>query len=209
MTLFFARAVGPDGQVISFEPNQAALRLLSDHVAINRFENVRVFGVAIGEAEKQMTLVVPVGRRGSGKLATNDGLMDGCHSYTVDVVRLDDFVRSRRLPSPGFIKIDTEGFELACLVGMQSILASERPALCLEMHGATQSEKEHNSGEIIGFLCNHGYEVYHVESQSFVSVETCQRAARGHLFACTNEDALYSPLLPLAINHMRSGQRKA
>ena len=210
-TLFFARAAGVKGRVISFEPNPEVLPLLKSHVAINRFRNVEIHGVAVGAVNGRMPLVIPKGRRGSGRLggcvettmpsrttrATSGEHpfeADCCNwndansvSYRVDVVHLDGYRDAQRLATPDLVKIDTEGHELACLRGMTDILKSSQPALYLEMHGATQLEKSRNCRHIVCYLHELGYDLYHVESSAVVTPDRWQNALGGHLFAHSND----------------------
>jgi hypothetical protein len=102
------------------------------------------------------------------------------------VVRLDDEVASGTVPPPDLVKIDTEGAELAVLRGMTNILASYRPALYLEMHGADDADKRARVAAIVSFLTQRGYvDIRHVETDAAITEANAEVAREGHLFART------------------------
>lgn len=126
--LFFARAVGTQGQVVAFEPNPRSAAQLRENVTLNCFQNVRLFEIALGEVEGQAYLHVPEGASARGHLT------EGKAGTAVPVRRLDTLIAAEGLPVPDFIKIDVEGAELAVLRGAQRTLVRCRPTLLIEVH---------------------------------------------------------------------------
>jgi len=53
--------------------------------------------------------------------------------------------------------IDIEGMELSALQGMPNLLETLHPRLYLEMHGATENDKEQNAAAILDFLARRRY----------------------------------------------------
>ena len=87
------------------------------------------------------------------------------------------------LPPPDFVKIDVEGFELDVLRGMAAVVASHRPALYIEIHGADMAKKLENATAVVEYLWRAGYAVRHVESSVFIdSAAKIPTARRGHLY---------------------------
>jgi FkbM family methyltransferase len=113
--------VGPGGTVACFEPEPDNVAELRRNVEANRLENVRVFPVAVGNANGTVAL-----RSGINSGVTADGSGD----LRVPICRLDDV-----LTSPvDFIKVDVEGYEGQVLKGAELILRRHRPALFIEIH---------------------------------------------------------------------------
>jgi FkbM family methyltransferase len=187
LTLFFS---GRAREVIAYEPNPASYRRVLENLALNRRTNVRVRHLAVGEREGTVTLLcdalMPGGTSGDPALAEQiRGSSPRARAIDVPVVTLDEDIAAHALPAPDFVKIDIEGMELPALRGMRATLDRARPALYLEMHGATMAHKDRNVRAIVEFLAEVGYdELLHVESGARVTATTATRAREGHLY-CT------------------------
>lgn len=179
-TLFFSRQVGEGGTVVAFEPNPEVLPVLRRHLELNRCANVRVCPVAAGSVAEASRLRVPRDARGAGTLGRT---IAGPHlvEHEVRQVRLDDYAAEQRLPPPDLVKVDTEGFETQCLLGLEETLARRRPALFLEVHGGSEEEKRENARSLLAVLTRHGYEAVHVETGRRLGPGDADLARRGHV----------------------------
>jgi FkbM family methyltransferase len=119
--LLIRQAVGPRGRVDSIEPQPDNVVELRRNIDANRFDNVRLFPVALGEADGEAMLSTEIN-------ATLLGEPSGPRT-PVAVRRLDDVVEERI----DLLKVDVEGYEAQVLRGARRHLAS-RPALFLEVH---------------------------------------------------------------------------
>lgn len=121
-TLLLADLTGPEGKVLSFEPNPALAGRLKNSIHVNGFTPYTTLcPFALGEAEGSVTLDVTADQPGGGRTIAYTG---DDHSVAVPMKRLDSI--------PGaldaeFIKIDVEGFEEHVWRGMEGILAQKRP----------------------------------------------------------------------------------
>ena len=66
MSLFFSRAVGPKGHVLTFEPNPDTIPVLEGNITANNLSNVYIYNIAIGATSHTGQLVVHRGGRGDG-----------------------------------------------------------------------------------------------------------------------------------------------
>jgi FkbM family methyltransferase len=187
LTLFFS---GRAKEVIAYEPNPSSFQRVIENLRLNGRANVRVRNLAVGESEGSITLLcdalMPGGASADPLLADQirESSPDAA-SITVRTIALDDDIAANHFPPPDFVKIDIEGMELPALRGMRQILLQYRPALYLEMHGATVEHKNRNVRAIVDFLSELGYEdLLHVESGEHVSRDNATRAREGHLY-CT------------------------
>jgi len=188
ITLFFARRVGPNGRVITFEPNPENVRKIEENVRLNGFTHVSVRPVALGASRGRATLVFPSDETARGSLEQHISedirREKGALAVDVDVDTLDGQVAAG-LPLPDFVKLDVEGVEREVLEGMRTVIAARRPRLYIEIHGADPERKLDNVTSVARFLWAAGYAIRHVESGSeLTAAADLPKAIEGHLY-CT------------------------
>ena len=125
--LLFAAAVGPGGQVSCFEPEPDNLAELGRTLAWNRLANVRVFPVAVGEADGEVLLA-----RGVNGTVAAQGPTPGPEAVAVPLRRLDTLLPE----GVDLLKMDVEGYEGRVLDGAERLLREHRPIIFLELHPA-------------------------------------------------------------------------
>jgi FkbM family methyltransferase len=131
-TLALARAVGPAGRVMAFEPQPSAYHQVCAVAALNGFGQIEARRQGLGAAAAELrinTVDDPASIHNGGRhalCATGAGA-------AVDVVRLDDVFAAPGAPHRlDLIKLDIEGMEAAALAGAQDVIARFRPALYVE-----------------------------------------------------------------------------
>jgi FkbM family methyltransferase len=130
-SLLAARVVGPEGQVVSFEPDAAVASRLRRNVAKNGFANITIVEAGVWSSSGMVSFISAAPDspdRGTGRFVAGEA-----HSATaVECVALDDFVADH--PGPDAIKCDVEGAELEVLCGAATLICSRRPWILAEMH---------------------------------------------------------------------------
>lgn len=186
LTVFFARAAGPEGRVVVFEPNPANCARIREHLRLNEVGTVTLLDVAIGEHREQRQLAVSRYTSASGSL--EEGLQarilqeKGSSQEIVEVLPLDEAIAVHGLPSPDFVKIDVEGMEYRALRGMAGTVSRCSPDLYVEIHGAGEENKIENIRRVVHLLASWGYDVHHVETGQRITPEDAPLARRGHIF---------------------------
>jgi FkbM family methyltransferase len=188
LTVFFASRADT---VVSFEPNARNRMRLLKNLQINGIQNVEVRPVGVGSRSEILKMVgsplMPGGSSVDEK--TVEGLLKAGLETVVEeipVVALDDEIARNDLPSPDFIKVDIEGWELEALRGCRQTLERDHPALFLEMHGETLREKKAKVSSIVTFLWDLGYhEIRHIETGVLITRENSEVAIEGHLYCKT------------------------
>ena len=128
--LLFAKAVGPSGEVVCFEPEPDNLVELERTLSWNRLANVRVLPVAVGDADGETFLARGV----NGRVSANGGQPQP-GTVAVALRRLDTV-----LPQGlDFLKVDVEGYEGRVLDGAERLLREHRPVLFVEIHPAAMA----------------------------------------------------------------------
>lgn len=184
MALFFAKAVGPEGRVIAFEPNPVNRARLECNVALNKFDNVTIFQVAIGNRQEKAQLAIRRHDYATGSIDPSiktQILQEQGALIEVAVDTLDHRIQVTQLPLPDFVKIDVEGYELNVLNGMTETIARKRPHIFIELHGVGVQEKRENVKNVVNFLSEIGYAIYHVESGREVKLNEPD-ITEGHIY---------------------------
>ncbi|MCG2584985.1 FkbM family methyltransferase [Massilia sp. TS11] len=136
-TVGLARAVGPSGRVLAFEPQPGVYQMLCANVALNGLAQVQTFQLGCGAAEA--TLYVPRYDFGAGGKHNSGAvqLSAEARGEAVSVRPLDQL--TTELAQVRLIKIDVEGMERAVLEGAQALLKRCRPILYVENDRAERS----------------------------------------------------------------------
>lgn len=156
-TLVGARLVGPGGHAVAFEPVPANVEAIRANAALNSIGNVQILEKAAGAGRRQDRLLLVE------DLSWSHLESRGWHPQTtvavdIEVVAIDELVRSRALPPPTLVKIDVEGSEVDVLAGMRETLERHRPAIICELHGTNR--------EFVEAMESVGYEVSNLEAKS-------------------------------------------
>lgn len=130
VSLLFARAVGPQGQVFAFEPLPANQARLRQNLELNPGQPVQLVLAAAAEKSGRAAFALH-GSDDMGRLQT--GNTSSAQTIEVETIALDDFVSSH--PAPHLVKIDVEGAEVLALQGMHTLLRTAKPVLFIEIHG--------------------------------------------------------------------------
>lgn len=152
-TILLARAVGPTGTVVAFEPEDQSYDHLQDNLKLNSLENVRSFRLALGDHQGQAKLFV--GHTGSSSLVrpTQAGQAD----TAVKVIEGDRLAAEENLPLPRVVKIDVEGFEGAVIKGLEHTLVQPGcEMVCCEVHPQLMPEGQ-KPEDILDLLRSFGF----------------------------------------------------
>jgi len=190
-TLLAWKRVGPHGRVFSFEPSPRERKALLRHVKINRCGNVTVEGLALGsESEDAELFVVQGAQTGCNSLRKPAADVAGALSPAqVHVVRLDDWIASRKIATIDFVKLDVEGGELDVLKGAQVLLNSRpRPVILAEVQDVRTLPWGYRANEIIRYLRNQGYRWFRLLPSGLLDeLDETPEEVEGNFVACPGE----------------------
>ncbi len=117
-TLVFARAVGPAGHVVAFEPDPDNFRLLAHNLRSNGYRNVTLVPSAVSDRAGSASLFLSAENKGDHRLYDSH---DGRQSRTVSTVTVDEVLA--RCDGPiDLVKMDIQGAEAKALEGMRRTL---------------------------------------------------------------------------------------
>lgn len=128
-TALAARAVGPTGRVIAYEPSPVACAKLRQMVEANRLHQVEVVEAGLGATAGSETIYWSAAAGNHTPTMLPHPASD---HRAVEVRTLDAEARRLDLASIALIKIDVEGFELRVFQGATGLLARHfiRRVLC-------------------------------------------------------------------------------
>jgi len=157
--LFISRYVD---DVIAFEPFEPVRRQLLSKLIDNQVQNVRVFPVALGAQDGDLSFHPPLnGNLGTGSFC---GSRDATDSLKLPARQGDRFFSKNDLPRIDIMKVDVEGFESAVLSGLGQCLRRDRPIILTEISGIDRS----GFGTLKGFAdaIYENFELYSIGSTS-------------------------------------------
>jgi FkbM family methyltransferase len=146
MSLIMAKTVGPEGQVVSFEPDPKNRSQLTENIERN---------AAITEG---VSLVVPVAvGKQSGTMSFARGettgighLVEEGGDFEVEVLTLDE--AATRFGTPKLVKVDVEGRELEAIQGAPELLRGARTTFLVEAHDADMEQDCRSWFESFGYV---------------------------------------------------------
>jgi FkbM family methyltransferase len=161
-TLIESRMVGDSGYIYAFEPSPYNIAKLKRNIEINNIKNAEMIPKAVGAnngVEKfyissKSNLSSFIDRKDVNKILYED---KGGKVIDVDVVRLDDFLKDKKVD---YIRMDVEGFEKEILEGLRETLKNDPPKyMFIEIHCDLLHERNSFGREILMFMKGFGYEV--------------------------------------------------
>jgi FkbM family methyltransferase len=131
-SLLAAKLVGKEGCVYSIEPRGENARLLLYSASVNRFDNIHLLPLAVGDSTGYTLYRTHIGANGGlvSKEETESGDRAILHptAQVVPLARLDNLVDG----PVDVIKIDIEGAEGMAMRGAQELIRTHRPIITSE-----------------------------------------------------------------------------
>jgi len=147
-----ARAAGPDGRVIVFEPDPSVHAVLRANLEANGVADlVDILPFALGERAGKARFYL------SGDTSSLFDAGTAGSVIEVDVVRGDEAISG----PVDVVKLDVEGAEVAALRGLEGLLSSSGAprALFVECHPVLLARAGSSRDELLGWLQAAGYDV--------------------------------------------------
>ncbi|HMP82579.1 MAG TPA: FkbM family methyltransferase [Verrucomicrobiota bacterium] len=161
MAIVAAKAVGPDGMVVAFEPNPDARKFLQRHLQLNKCSGVKVESVALSDRDAgEVQFYVQ-----RGLVSWNSTMLrefvpcDDCRTLNVPTCTLDGYVAATgRIPA--LVKIDVEGAEFIILKGARRTIEQFRPVLIVEFNPDSARAARVSIPDMADNLQSQGYQLY-------------------------------------------------
>ena len=187
-TLPAAKAVGPGGRVIAFEPSPASVRLIRENAKLNGFGWITVCEAAASDHDGPELLFrspkSPMWNR-----LVRFPVRDGMDTIAISAKTIDSTLAECGWPPIAGMKVDVEGAELDVLRGSTSCLdRNPRAFVIVEMQGRARLE---GSLAVLHLLEDQGYSFRLFKRGAASTAETITSIAlaleEGHLFNVVGE----------------------
>jgi len=164
MTLHMARAAGPGGRVIAFEPDPRAMDALRSNVQRNSLEQVSLYPCALGDREADCEFALSRQIGWSSRFPNELARQTLVSTISVRTRCVDDVIREMGIEPAthrlSLIKVDAEGSEPLVLKGAKETLRRFRPAMHIEINRASLGAGGFTPGCVEDFLRSLDYDLF-------------------------------------------------
>ena len=158
--------IASNGHVYSFEPASTTFKYLTQNITANNIKNITAYKMGVSDKTQDLILNYINDLSGcsfvlGGAIAAPADEASTAKREPIHCIAIDDWVAQNNLPKIDFIKLDTEGMELAALRGAENLLRRDRPDLAIEFHPHTNDGFGHGSSkELFAMLTRYWDEIY-------------------------------------------------
>lgn len=132
-----AKHMQGSGEVFAFEPARETARRAAATFALNNLRNVRLFPIAIGDEDKEITFFdAPGHSEWASSHKTAQEIKITWRETKVEQRSLDSLRREAVFDKVNFLKVDVEGHEPRVLQGAVNLLADLRPDILFEYNSS-------------------------------------------------------------------------
>ena len=154
--LTLAKAVGPKGRVVCFEPVPQNIDYLRQNIAANGTTWIDIVPQALSNAPGELVMVLPDNRPGRSRVSTHNDQP----GFKVQSVKFDDWLVAQPRLDISVCKIDVEDHELHVFSGMEQTLSNHLvPAFVFERHSTAPVLRD----PVFSLLQSKGYRVLRIE----------------------------------------------
>jgi len=111
-------------KVYSFEPESRNYAALEQNLKLNSLDSASVtaFNKAVGNVNSTATMDIGQPWEGGHHKVVNTGsgqelIFKPVESQSIEVIRLDDFIKTMEIPLPNYLKVDVDGSEVEFIEG--------------------------------------------------------------------------------------------
>lgn len=118
-TVIAGKIVGEEGRVYAFEPDPTSFELLERNVRLNGLDNVVLENKAVSNENGELELFIAPENKGDHRIYQPEG--EARQPIAIEAVSLDSYFAERDT-GVDFVKVDTQGAEVAIIQGMAGLI---------------------------------------------------------------------------------------
>jgi FkbM family methyltransferase len=155
-TCLMARLIGPKGWVYAFDANPESCESTLQNVTLNGFKEVEVVQAALGDQRGKTSFYLSTDDQTG--LSSLGSIEHYKQVITVPWLRLEDFLKERRLDRVRLLKLDVEGAEEMVLKGLGRFLGDHLiDFILVECYEERLRLLNSSAGRVAGLLLDAGY----------------------------------------------------
>ncbi|MBM0743189.1 FkbM family methyltransferase [Phormidium sp. CLA17] len=178
-TLFGAKIVGSEGQVLSFEPSLREFQRLQKNLSLNcDITSVKLFQIALSNKAGIQSLKIANSEH-SGQNTLGDFVHEGVtcsNTEMVSVQQLDNLIEEMSVQRIDIIKIDVEGAEFLVFEGSRNVIERFHPLICFELLDSALQNQGSSSVSLLRYLRDLGYEIFSWGKFTGLPIKTIQES---------------------------------
>lgn len=184
-TLNFAKLVGSNGVVYSFEPDPINYKTLEYNLSLNHFRNITLNKLGLGNQNGTYKIqTFDNNNKGMNRIINNTSPAKNYRQ--IIVTTLNEYVKSNNIKKVDLIKIDVEGFELNVLKGSSEVLQRFSPKLFIELDDSNLKEQGSSAKELIKLLSDYNYTIVNAENNNIVTINNTFESCHYDIIATKN-----------------------
>lgn len=158
ITLESSVIVGNNGKIYSIEPHPKTFRFLRGNIQLNRFDNIEIFNVVLGNSDDTVLF--------SDKISDDqNSVVDDKNGIKLPMKRLDDLIHSNQI---NLLKIDVEGYEKFVLLGASKLLKIT-DCVCFEAVEKSMENQGYTIGDIYDILLKNEFQLFRFKNKKEIS----------------------------------------
>jgi len=162
VTLQASICVESSGKIYSIEPHPQIFKFLNENIKLNKFDNVKLFNVAVGN--KSGTILFSNQRSDCQNKIV---LEKSDETIEVPIKLLDELAIN--VAKIDLLKIDVEGFEQFVLLGAKKTLEKTK-CVYIETIERLYNYYNYDSKKIVEILNNYGFELFTISKNSIKKI---------------------------------------
>ncbi len=146
----------PNMSVYSFEPSPITYNRLVDNLTLNGLDSDQAYHLGFYKESGQLDFYYDGEGSGASSLV-NLREKDSVTKISVDMQKMDDWVREASVSRVDFIKCDVEGSEFFVYQGGKAFIEQNKPIVFSEMLRKWSAKFHYTPNDIIHFMAGMGY----------------------------------------------------
>jgi FkbM family methyltransferase len=157
--VLMGKQIGPNGALISFEPQRIIYQQMNGNLILNGIYNAVTFQVALGDGSISSTNMAPVNYNLSWVNIGDTSIGEG--GEEINIFKLDEI----ELEKLDFIKLDIQGYELFMLKGAENHLKNFKPDLFIEIEPHQLEKFNITEDQLKDYIKSLGYSMFKINNE--------------------------------------------